>query len=146
MTELSRVLHTFVEHPIAAPRSIDDVVAGSRRVRARRRLTQIGGAATAVAFVVALGATLTGDDDPSATVVLGGGHVQHAGFIATEPGGYRGEGTWRLTITRGDESFVYSSATSPACGEVGTIRAGDEVRGEIRGADSQLKAGADAGC
>ena len=145
MTELSAVLQTFVDQPLSAPPPVEEVIARSRRMRARRRQLRAGALVVVAAIVVGLG-TLSDNDADDATVVLGGGDVQEATYVATAAGGYEGEGTWSLTIVRDGRTVRYTSGTSPACGDLGTIQPGDEVRGEIRGSTSLLRVGEAAHC
>ena len=147
MTDLSTVLRTLVDRPTAPPDPVEEVVARSRRVRARRRWIQAGSAAAAaVGLLAGFGALITRDDPGGTTVALGGDGTESAGYLAVAPGGYEGAGIWRLTIVRHGETIEFTSETSAPCGSTGVIQPGDEVRGEIRSGDSVLRAGEDAHC
>lgn len=145
MTDLSSVLHTLVDRPLAVPAPVKAVAARSRRVRVRRRWRQAGSATVAVGLLTGLGVLIL-RDDPTTTLALSVRGAESATYLATADGGYQGAGTWRLTIVRDGQTIEYTSQTSPPCGATGTIRPGDEVRGEIRGDESLLRAGEAAHC
>lgn len=146
MSDLSSVLHTLVERPLAEPAPIEAVVARSRRVRARRRLVRAT-SVVVVGAVAVFGVLSLRADRPTTTVALSGGGTQSAGYLAVAPGGYEGVGTWRLTIVRADgHTLELTNESSPPCGALGTIQPGDHVRGEIHGDHSVLRAGEAAHC
>ena len=146
MSDLSSALHSLVDRPLAPPAPVESVVARSRRLRAQRRWIQSGTAAVFVTLLAGLGAVAAHDGPPSTTLTLSGARAKSAGYIATAPGGYRGEGTWRLTINRHGQTIELTDKTGPPCGPTGAIQPGDEVRGEIRGQESLLRAGESAHC
>jgi hypothetical protein len=143
MTELSSVLHTLIDRPLAAPPPVEVVLGRSRRLRARRRWMRAGSATAVLGFLVA--GTIAWNGSSPTTVSLTGGN-QTAGYVAVAPGGYEGAGTWRLTIVRAGRTLEYTSDVSPRCAPIGTIQTGDQVRGEIRGDESLLRAGEAAHC
>jgi len=84
-----------------------------------------------------------GMDSPSANTCT---------YTATVAGGYRGAGTWWVTITRDGETtrFAYDNA-APTCA-TGVIRPGDVVTVGVRApggattAETQVQAGPDVSC
>lgn len=79
-------------------------------------------------------------------------YANRCSYQATQAGGYRGTGSWSVTIERNGVSTTYDYARrSPACGGRGTIRPGDVVTVSIRtgGAtspDAEVWAGPQDGC
>jgi hypothetical protein len=140
MTELRQSLHALVEHPPAAPAAIEVVATHAASFGRRRRATfaAIGLTLVAVASVTGLGVAMQAS--PSGVNVASGG-ADSAGYIAEGPGGYVATGTWRMTITRGQEVIVLDSTSADDCGRTGLILPGDEVRGSITGQDSTLRVG-----
>ena len=144
MPELRQSLRVLVEHPPAAPVAVERVAARAARFRRRRHLQHslIGVALIAFASVAGVEVATERSDDFN---LAAGGHAT-AGYLAERPGGYLANGTWTLTITRGEEVIELSSTTSDYCGRTGVIQPGDEVRGSITGADSTLRVGDNVSC
>jgi hypothetical protein len=90
-------------------------------------------------------AAFRGEPTP-VTINVTGPSSRSAAYVATAPGGYEASGIWQLTIIRGEDRFVYSNETSPACGNIGTIRVGDRVYAGIESPESLVRAGEHAHC
>lgn len=52
-------------------------------------------------------------------------------YMATQPGGYRGNGEWTIIIRRGGQTIQFDSTTAPSCGATGTILPGDAVTAHL---------------
>lgn len=144
MSELSSALRTLIEHPPAPAPPLDAVVSRSRRFRVRRHVAEVFSASIVIGLAAVLGFAIVKPKPITITVAGPGPHT--AGYIAVEPGGYEGEGNWQLTILRGAETIELTSANSPSCGPIGTIKPGDKVTGEISDPQSLLRAGEEAHC
>ena len=79
-----------------------------------------------------------GDRRRGCVAVLRGAVGDHDGeptctYTATVRGGYRVDGPadWRITVRRGDETSVFTTADSPSCEARGVIKRGDYVIVEI---------------
>ena len=145
MAELRQSLYALVERPPRLPSPVEAVVARGVRLR-RRRLVLRGSLVAAVVVMVAglgVGVAMQGSES---SVTLATAGPTSAGYVAEEPGGYIGTGTWRLTITRGGEVLELTSTTDEPCGPIGVIVPGDEVRGSISGPDSSLRVGESFSC
>ena len=140
MSELRQALSVLVEHPPATPLPVEEVVARGARFTQRRRLLRVA-AAVALVGVSSVGGVAVSRHSSAPGQIVAAGKSTSAGYIAQQPGGYVATGTWRLTITRGDDVIELVSPTSSPCGATGTIQAGDEVRGSITGPDSSLRVG-----
>lgn len=145
MTELRQALHALVEHPPAPPPPVELLVARGTRVKRRRRLLRLAAALAFVGVSSVAGVAVSRQTSAPELVVAAGGSTS-AGYIAEQPGGYVATGTWRLTITRGNEVIELASPSSPSCGATGIIQAGDEVRGSVIGPDSSLRVGERFSC
>jgi hypothetical protein len=145
MTDFSSLLQSLVDHPHAPPASIDSLLARGRRRRVRRVM---GATGLSLAVVAAFGGVLalSGRGRSPTTIAVTGSGARSASYSATAAGGYQASGGWKLTVVRDGLSVVYSSATSPTCGALGTIRPGDRVFAEIESAESFVRAGEDAQC
>ncbi len=140
MTELRQALYALVEHPPAPPTPVELLVTRGERFKRRRHLLR---AAAVVAFVGVFsvaGVAVSRQSSTPELMVAAEGSTS-AGYVAEQSGGYVATGTWRLTITRGDEVIELASPGSPPCGATGTIQVGDEVRGSITGPNSSLRVG-----
>lgn len=144
MNELSTALRSLVEHPPAPAPPLDTVVARSRRFRVRRHIAQVFSTTVVIGLVAAVGFAIARPKPVTITVAGPGPHF--AGYIAVKPGGYEGQGNWKLTILRGKETIELTSANSSSCGPIGTIMPGDKVTGEISDPHSLLRAGEEAHC
>ena len=145
MSDLRLALHALVEHPPAAPPSIDELAARGAGFTRRRRVQRA--TAGALAGLCALAGVATASlesSTPGVTVAADG--PASAGYIAEHPGGYVATGTWQLTIRRQGQVIVLASTTSPACADSGMIQPGDEVRGLISGPESSLRVGESFAC
>lgn len=140
MPDLKQSLHVLVDHPPVAPPD-PSIVAARGEQFARRRQQWRGALALLVLLGTGAGVFGATRSDQERGISVASQGTMAAGYIAEAPGGYVAEGSWRLTITRGDEVIELSSATSPACGTTGVIRPGDEVRGWITGSMSKLSVG-----
>jgi hypothetical protein len=80
------------------------------------------------------------------TINVTGPGPHSAGYIAVEPGGYRAEGHWKITISRGTQTIELTNENSPPCSPLGTIKPGDRVQGEIYDPQSVLRVGENAHC
>lgn len=145
MAELRQSLHTLVERPPAPPVAVEAVAARGARYARRRRVQRAGTALVLVAVASAAGSVVGRDREQSGVVLSTHGATQ-AGYVAEEPGGYIGTGTWTLRITRGGEVIELSSTSTGHCGRTGVILPGDEVRGSITGSNSTLRVGNDFSC
>lgn len=144
MSELSTALRSLVEHPPAPAPPLDSVVARSRRVRVRRRAAQVFSTTVVIGLVAAVGFAIV--RPKPITIAVAGPGPHSAGYIAVKPGGYEGQGNWKLTILRGTETIELTNANSSSCGPMGTIKPGDEVTGLISDPHSLLRAGEEAHC
>ncbi len=144
MSELSTALRTLVEYPPVPAPPLDAVVSRSRRFRVRRRIAQAMSASVVIGMVAVVGFAIIRPKPITITVTGPGPHT--AGYIAEKPGGYEGQGNWRLTILRGIETIELTSANNSSCGPTGTIKPGDKVTGEISDPRSLLRAGEEAHC
>ncbi|MEY2454091.1 MAG: hypothetical protein QOD92_3665 [Acidimicrobiaceae bacterium] len=140
MAELRQSLYALVEHPPTTPRAVEVVAAhGARFARRRRELRGAAGLALVV-MVSAVGLGVARQDSKRSLFVATEGATT-AGYVAEQPGGYIGTGTWHLMITRDGQVIELSSASSDHCGPIGVILPGDEVRGSITGRGSTLRVG-----
>ena len=145
MPELRQALYALVEHPPTTPPPVEHLVARGARFKRRRRLVRV---LAVVAFIGAssvAGVAVSRQSSARELIVAAEGSTS-AGYIAEQSGGYVATGTWRLTITRGNEVIELASPSSPPCGATGTIKAGDEVRGSITGPNSSLRVGERFAC
>lgn len=145
MTELRQALYALVEHPPAPPTPVELLLTRGERFKRRRRVLR---ALAVVAFLgvsSVTGLAIARQSSAPELIVAAEGSTS-AGYIAEEPGGYVATGTWRLTITRGGEVIELASPSSPSCAAIGTIQAGDEVRGSITGPNSSLRVGEKFSC
>ena len=145
MAELRQSLLALVERPPVTPVAVEIVAARGAGFARRRRVLRTGLAIGLVAVLSVAGSVLT-RQDPETGVVLDTQGATSAGYIAEQPGGYVGTGTWRLTITRAGQVIELTSAASDDCGRTGVILPGDEVRGSITGPDSTLRVGERFSC
>ena len=125
----------MIEHRQSA-HPLDAVVSRSRRFRVRRHVAEVCSASIVIGLAAVLGLAIV--KPKPITITVAGPAPQTAGYIAVESGGYEGEGNWQLTILRGEERLELTSATSPSCGPIGTIKPGDKVTGEISDPQSLL--------
>ncbi len=145
MPELREALYVLVEHPPATPTPVELLVARGDGFKRRRRLLRVLAAVAFVGVPCAAGVAVWQQSSAPELIVAAEGSTS-AGYIAEQSGGYVATGTWRLTITRGNEVIELASPSSPPCGATGTIQAGDEVRGSITGPNSSLRAGERFSC
>lgn len=145
MSELSHALRSLVEHPPAPAPPLHAVAARSRRFRVRSHIARIISTTVVIGLVAAMGFAIA-RPKPVTIITVGGPGPHSAGYIAEKPGGYEGQGNWKLTILRGTERIEMTSASSPSCGPIGTIRPGDKVTGLISDRHSLLRAGEEAHC
>jgi hypothetical protein len=144
MTDVVTLLHELVDHPVAQPAPLETLLQRGRRRRMRLVLGTSGGSVAVLAVMLGL-ATMIGRPGPVRVRVTGSG-VKQASYRATAPGGYRALGEWSLTVIRDGQTIRLASGSSPACGDIGTIRAGDRVVAEIRTDRSSLEAGQGVTC
>ena len=52
-------------------------------------------------------------------------------YVASQPGGYVGSGSWTLLIIRNGQELRYSSLASPSCAATGFVHPGDEVHANL---------------
>ncbi len=145
MTELSKVLQSLIDQPGAPPPSIASLMERNRARRHRRAL-RVAGSSIAVVIVVVVSIVFYPGEPSPVAINVTAPSARSAAYLATAPGGYEASGTWQLTIIRGEDRFVYSNETSPACSVVGTIRVGDRVYAAIESPESLVRAGEDAHC
>ena len=145
MIELSHALRSLVEHPPAPAPPFHKVAERSRRYRVRSHIARILSTTVVIGLVAAMGFALA-RPKPVTIITVGGPGPHSAGYIAEKPGGYAGQGNWKLTILRGTETIELTSADSPSCGPIGTIKPGDKVTGLISDPHSLLRAGEEAHC
>ena len=145
MAELRQSLNALVVRPPALPSPVELVIARGERLRMRRRMLRgsLGVAVLAIAGGLGVGVAMQGSDS---NVVLATAGPRSAGYVAEEPGGYVGTGTWQMTITRDGQVIELSSTASDTCGPTGVILPGDEVRGSISGPGSTLRVGESFAC
>lgn len=145
MPELRQALYALVEHPPAAPTPVELVVTRGERFKRRRLLLRVAAVLAFVGVFSAAGVAVSRQSSAPDLMVATEGSTS-AGYIAEQSGGYVATGTWRLTITRGNEVIELASPSSPPCGATGTIHAGDEVRGSVTGPNSSLRVGERFSC
>lgn len=145
MSELSHALRSLVEHPPAPAPPLHAVAARSRRFRVRSHIARMISTTVVIGLVAAMGFAIA-RPKPVTIITVGGPGPHSAGYIAEKPGGYEGQGNWKLTILRGTETIELTSANSSSCGPIGTIKPGDKVTGIISDPHSLLRAGEEAHC
>ena len=95
----------------------------------------------------------TGWASPTPPIAGGAGNddmsADRCGYVARERGGYRGSGTWSVTIERDGERITFAHLDSPECAD-DVIRPGDIVTVSVRTAgataEGEIHAGPDVGC